>query len=163
MTKIVGLLFELFVLIVLENRNATLLIAISHVMKFIIVIARNHLFDFISQSNYYVTEIFNRSFFKKNIETKDGFRFIKSIKENCEKISRSKSVQQIRLSKTTWDCYSKKMLDNMKKLALLKLKVIWFRCKGCLKGFPVIKYAYVACLKVTLMQIRKLCNTFVFM
>ena len=88
MTKIVGLLFELFVLIVLENRNATLLIAISHVMKFIIVIARNHLFDFISQSNYYVTEIFNRSFFTKNIETKDGFRLIKSIKENCEKISR---------------------------------------------------------------------------
>ena len=63
MTKIVGLLFELFVLIVLENRNATLLIAISHVIKFIIVIARNQLFDFISQSNYYVTEIFNRSFF----------------------------------------------------------------------------------------------------
>ena len=35
----------------------------------------------------------------------------------------------------------------MKRLALLKLKVIWFRCKGCFKGFPVIKYAYVACLK----------------
>ena len=63
MSKIVGLLFELFVLIVFENRNATLLIAISHVIKFIIVIARNYLFDFISQSNYYVIEIFNRSFF----------------------------------------------------------------------------------------------------
>ena len=73
MTKIVGLLFELFVLIVLENRNATLLIAISHVMKLIIVIARNHLFDFISQSNYYVTEIFNRSFFKKKHWNKRWF------------------------------------------------------------------------------------------
>ena len=26
---------------------------------------------------------------------------------------------------------------------------IWFRCKGCFKGFPVTKYTYVAYLKVT--------------
>ena len=25
---------------------------------------------------------------------------------------------------------------------------IWFNCKGCFKGFPLIKYTYVGCLKV---------------
>ena len=25
---------------------------------------------------------------------------------------------------------------------------IWFRCKGCFKDFPVIKYTYVVCFKV---------------
>ena len=27
---------------------------------------------------------------------------------------------------------------------------IWFRCKACFKGFPVIKYIYLACLKVVI-------------
>ena len=61
------LLFELFLLIVLENRNATLL-AISHVIKSTILIGRNYLFNYIVQSNYYIFEIFNRCLFKKTLK-----------------------------------------------------------------------------------------------
>ena len=58
------LLFELFLLIVLENRNVTLL-AISHVIKSTILIGRKYLFNYIVQSNYYIFEIFNRCLFLK--------------------------------------------------------------------------------------------------
>ena len=72
------LLFELFLLIVLENRNATLL-AISHVIKSTILIGRNYLFNYIVQSNYYIFEIFNRCLFeKKNIEKKKVVSLLKS-------------------------------------------------------------------------------------
>ena len=57
----------MYLLNVLENRNATLLIAISHVIKSIILIGRIYLFDYIAQSNYCIVEIFNRSFLKNNI------------------------------------------------------------------------------------------------
>ena len=66
----------------LENRNATLEIAISHVVKFTILIGRNYLFKYIAQSNYCIIEIFNRSFLKNNIEKKDSWKFDKIIKEN---------------------------------------------------------------------------------
>ena len=72
------LLFELFLLIVLENRNATLL-AISHVIKSTILIGRNYLFNYIMQSNYYIFDIFNRCLFKKkNIEKKKVVSLLKS-------------------------------------------------------------------------------------
>ena len=37
-------------------------------MKSTIVTGRNHLFNYISQSNYYVIEVFNSSFFKKTLK-----------------------------------------------------------------------------------------------
>ena len=71
------LLFELFLLIVLENRNVTLL-AISHVIKSTILIGRNYLINYIVQSNYYIFEIFNRCLFKKNTEKKKVISLLKS-------------------------------------------------------------------------------------
>ena len=47
----------------------------SHMIKSTILIGQNYLFNYISQSNYYVIEIFNHPFKKKNIETKDGRKF----------------------------------------------------------------------------------------
>ena len=44
-------------------------------IKSTILIGQNYLFNYISQSNYYVIEIFNHPFKKKNIETKDGRKF----------------------------------------------------------------------------------------
>ena len=51
-------------------------------VKSTILIGRNYLFNYIAQSNYSTIEIFNRSFLKNNIETKDGCKFDKVIKEN---------------------------------------------------------------------------------
>ena len=51
-------------------------------IKSIILFGRNYLFDYIAQRNYCIIEIFNRSFLKNNIETKDGGKFDKIIKEN---------------------------------------------------------------------------------
>ena len=47
-------------------------------MKSAILIGQNYLSNYILQSNYYVIKIFNHSFCKKNIETKD-FKFVKII------------------------------------------------------------------------------------
>ena len=49
-------------------------------IKSTIVIGRNYLFIYIAQSNYCIIEIFNHSFSKNNIETKDGCKFDKIIK-----------------------------------------------------------------------------------
>ena len=54
----------------LENRNVPLQIAVSHVVKSIILIGRNYLFNYIAQSNYCTIEIFNCFFLKNNIEEK---------------------------------------------------------------------------------------------
>ena len=51
-------------------------------VKSTILIGRNYLFNYIAQSNYCTIEIFNRSFLKNNIETKDGCKFDKIIREN---------------------------------------------------------------------------------
>ena len=51
-------------------------------MKFTFLIPGNYLFIYIAQSNYCIIEIFNRSFLKNNIETKDGCKFDKIIREN---------------------------------------------------------------------------------
>ena len=51
-------------------------------VKSTILIGRNYLFNYIAQSNYCTIEIFNRSFLKNNIQTKDGCKFDKVIKEN---------------------------------------------------------------------------------
>ena len=43
------------------------------------------------------------------------------------------------------------MLDEMEELTLQVshlIPFIWSRCKGCFKGFPVIKNTYVSSLKV---------------
>ena len=72
----------MYLLNVLENRNVILKRAISHVIKSTILIGRNYLFNYIAQSNYCIIEIFNRSFLKNNIETKDGCKFDKIIREN---------------------------------------------------------------------------------
>ena len=49
-------------------------------IKSTILIGRNYLFNYIAQSNYCIIEIFNRSFLKNNIETKDGCKFDKIIR-----------------------------------------------------------------------------------
>ena len=74
----------MYLLNVLENRNATFQRAISHVIKSTILTGRNYLFNYIAQSNYCIIEIFNRSFsfLKNNIEIKDGCKFDKIIREN---------------------------------------------------------------------------------
>ena len=64
----------------LEDRNATLWIAISHMIKSTILIGRNYLFNYIAQCNYSIIEIFNRSFSKNNIEKKDRGKFDRIIK-----------------------------------------------------------------------------------
>ena len=53
-------------------------------IKSTILTGRNYLFNYIAQSNYCIIEIFNRSFsfLKNNIETKDGCKFDKIIREN---------------------------------------------------------------------------------
>ena len=50
------------------------------VIKPTILIGRKYLFNYIAQSNYCIIEGFNRSFLKKNMETKDGCKFDKVIK-----------------------------------------------------------------------------------
>ena len=52
-------------------------------IKSTILIGRNKLFNYIAQSNYCITETFNHSFsfLKKKIETKDGCKFDKIIRE----------------------------------------------------------------------------------
>ena len=67
---------------VLENCNAELKIGISHVIKSTILIGRNYLFNYIAQNSSCIIEIFNRSFLKNNIETKDGCKFRKILREN---------------------------------------------------------------------------------
>ena len=55
------------------------------------------------------------------------------------------------------------MLDGIKELSLqvsYLIPFIWFRCKGCFKGFSVIKYTYVACLKVALWFVSALSDFF---
>ena len=39
---------------------------------------------------------------------------------------------------------------------------IWFRYKGCFKGLPLIKYTYVACLKVAFWFVFVSCGLIVF-
>ena len=51
-------------------------------IKSTILTGRNYLFNYIAQSNDCIIEIFNRSFLKNNIETKDGCKFDKIIREN---------------------------------------------------------------------------------
>ena len=72
----------MFFLNVLDNRNATFWRAISHVIKSTILIGRNFLFKYIAQSNYCIIEIFNRSFLKNKIETKEACKFDEIIREN---------------------------------------------------------------------------------
>ena len=65
-------------------------------IKSTILIGRNYLFNYIAQSNYYIIEIFNQSFLKNNIETKDGGKFDKILKENVWEFQQAgKCVHQI--------------------------------------------------------------------
>ena len=58
-------------------------------IKSTILIDRKYLFNYIAQSNDCVIEIFNRSFLKNNIETKDICKFDKIVTEMiCEKFNR---------------------------------------------------------------------------
>ena len=50
-------------------------------IKSTILIDRNYLFNYIAQSNYCIIEIFKRSFLKNNIESKDGSKFDKIVRE----------------------------------------------------------------------------------
>ena len=72
----------MYLLSVLEIRNATFYRVISHVIKSTILTGRNYLFNYIAQSNYCKIEFFNHSFLKNNIETKDACKFDKIIREN---------------------------------------------------------------------------------
>ena len=51
-------------------------------VKSTVLTDRKCLFNYIVQSSYCIIEIFNRSFLKNNIETKDGCKFDKIIREN---------------------------------------------------------------------------------
>ena len=42
----------------------------------------NYWFNYIAQGNYCIIDSFNSSFLKSNIETKDGSKFDKIIREN---------------------------------------------------------------------------------
>ena len=53
----------------------------EQLIKSTLLIGQNYLFNSIAQSNYCITESFNRSFLKNNIETKDGCKFDKIIRE----------------------------------------------------------------------------------
>ena len=72
----------MYLLNVLENRNATSWRAIGHVIKSAIPIGQNYLFNYIAGRNYCIIDIFNRSFSRNNIQTKDGCKFDKIIREN---------------------------------------------------------------------------------
>ena len=85
----------LYLFNMLENRNVILEIAISHMVKFTILIGRNYLFDYIAQSNYCTIEIFNHSFLKNNIEKRTVASLI-----NLKKIARISQGLQIRASNT---------------------------------------------------------------
>ena len=54
----------------------------EQLIKSTLLTGRNYLFNSIAQSNYCIIESFNRSFLKNNIETKDGCKFDKIIREN---------------------------------------------------------------------------------
>ena len=61
-----------------------------------VLIGRNNLFSYTAQSNYCIIEIFNHSFLKNNIETKDGCKFDKIIRENLSEFQYAcKYVHQI--------------------------------------------------------------------
>ena len=53
------------------------------------------------------------------------------------------------------------MLNGMEELTLQVSYLIPF--KSCFNGFPVIKYTYVPCLKVTMLCVFALCGLIVFM
>ena len=53
------------------------------------------------------------------------------------------------------------MLDGMGELTLQVRNAILF--KSCFKGFPVIKYTYVPCLKVVILCVFAICDLIVFM
>ena len=58
------------------------------------------------------------------------------------------------------------MVDDMEELALQVshlIPFIWFRCKGCFKGFSVIKYSYVAYLKPAIRFVFAIYALFIFM
>ena len=58
------------------------------------------------------------------------------------------------------------MLDDMEELTLQVIHFIsfvWFRCKDCFEGFSVIKYTYVACLKVAIWSVFAVNGLIVFM
>ena len=58
-------------------------------IKSTILIDRNYLFDYTEQNNYCIIEIFKRSFLKNNIESKDGSKFDKIVREIiCENFDR---------------------------------------------------------------------------
>ena len=51
-------------MVLLENRNVTLLIAISHVIESPILNDHNYLFNYIAQSNYYILKFLTAIFLK---------------------------------------------------------------------------------------------------
>ena len=56
------------------------------------------------------------------------------------------------------------MLDGIEELTFhvsYLIPFIWFRYRGCFTGFPVIKYTYVACLKVAMWFAFVLCGLIV--
>ena len=54
-----------------------------------ILIDRKYLFNYIDQSNYCIIEVFNHAFLKNNIETRDGCKFDKIVREiSCENFNR---------------------------------------------------------------------------
>ena len=58
------------------------------------------------------------------------------------------------------------MLDDVEELPMqvsYLIPFISFRCKGCFKCFPVIKYTYVPCLQVVMLFVFALCSLIVFM
>ena len=66
----------------MENLNAILSIAISHVIKFTFLISRKYLFNDITPGKYYIVEIklllLTTPFLKKNIETKHCWKFVEA-------------------------------------------------------------------------------------
>ena len=92
----------LYLFNMLENRNVILEIAISHMVKYTILIGRNYLFDYIAKSNYCTIEIFNHSFLKNNIEKRTVASLINLKKKLREFHKACKYVHQILI---TWYFY----------------------------------------------------------
>ena len=67
----------MYLLSVLEIRNATFYRVISHVIKSTILTGRNYLFNYIAQSNYCIIELFNGPFKRTTLKQETVASLIK--------------------------------------------------------------------------------------
>ena len=110
-----------YLLKVLEDTNATLYIAISYMITSVILTGRKYLFNNIVQSNYCIIEVFDRS--------KDGYKFVKIIKENLwEFLQACKYLHQILL------IVKKHEIVNQRKFWM-----IWKILLAACRRFPMVR------------------------